>query len=379
MLLIYFALPTIGLEVPRFAAGVATLTLGTMAYNCEIWRATLLAFPSDQLDAARAFGMPARLRFRLVILPQIARAALPALVNEMTLIIKVSPAVAVIGVIETTRAAVRIGAATYDTIPPFLVALGIYVVIIAAFVADPADAGAPSPGRTFRMIPAASRCCGNNGSAMLSGLLTTIGITLVAAMCAGLLGLLLFALLISRVRAVEMALSWLIDLMRCVPFMLFCYMIYYGLPSFGIVIGNLSAGIIALTLYNAAYIAELLRGGYQALPRDGIEAGHAFGFHGCRLLLRIILPPVLLSSIPMFGNQMVQIIKDSAFLVIIAVQELTFAANEIQATYYVPFASFVCAMLLYWVLCLAVEAGVRAVLTHGRSAAMKRRTKWQER
>src|ERR1700755_85727 len=72
---------------------------------------------------------------------------------------------------------------------------------------------------------------------------------------------------------------------------------------------------------------------------------------------------VLPSSVPMLGNQMVQIIKDSAFLVIIAVQELTFAANEIQANYYVPFASFVCAMLLYWVLCLAVEGGVRTVLS----------------
>jgi His/Glu/Gln/Arg/opine family amino acid ABC transporter permease subunit len=135
VLLIYFALPTIGLEIPRFAAGVATLALGTMAYNCEIWRATLLSFPVDQLDAARAFGMPRALRFRIVILPQIARAALPALVNEMTLIIKVSPAVAVIGVIETTRAADRIGAATYRPIPPFLVALAIYIVIIGAFVA----------------------------------------------------------------------------------------------------------------------------------------------------------------------------------------------------------------------------------------------------
>jgi His/Glu/Gln/Arg/opine family amino acid ABC transporter permease subunit len=135
VLLVYFALPTIGFEVPRFAAGVATLALGTTAYNCEIWRATLIAFPSDQLDAARAFGMPRGLRLRLVVLPQIARAALPALVNEMTLIIKVSPAVAVIVVIETTRAAVRIGAATYNPIPPFMIALGIYVVVIGAFVA----------------------------------------------------------------------------------------------------------------------------------------------------------------------------------------------------------------------------------------------------
>jgi polar amino acid transport system permease protein len=212
------------------------------------------------------------------------------------------------------------------------------------------------------MIPRGIEVLWEQRDALLSGFLTTIGITLIAALCAGLLGLLVFALLISQVRAVQLALAWLIDLMRCVPFMLFCYLIYYGLPSFGIVIGNLMAGILALTLYNAAYIAELLRGGYEALPHEGIEAGHAFGFHGWRLLIRIILPPVLLNAIPMLGNQMVQIIKDSAFLVIIAVQELTFAANEIQATYYVPFASFVCAMLLYWVLCLAVEAGVRGIL-----------------
>ena len=122
-------------RVLAFLAGVATLALGSMAYNCEIWRAALLAFPSDQLDAARAFGLPRGLRFRHIVLPQIACAALPALVNEMTLLIKVSPAVAVIGVIETTRAAVRIGATTYNPLLPFLVALAIYVVVIGAFVA----------------------------------------------------------------------------------------------------------------------------------------------------------------------------------------------------------------------------------------------------
>jgi len=213
------------------------------------------------------------------------------------------------------------------------------------------------------LIPHGIEVLWEQRDAILSGFVTTLAIAAVAALCAGVLGLVLFAALISRLRAVAVGLAWLIDVMRCVPFMLFCYMIYYGLPSFGIVIGNLMAGIVALTIYNAAYIAELLRGGYTALPREGIEAGHAFGFHGWRLLLRIILPPVLLSSIPMLGNQMIQIIKDSAFLVIIAVQELTFAANEIQATYYVPFASFVCAMLLYWVLCLGVEGGVRVVLS----------------
>ncbi len=134
VLLVYFALPTLGLEIPRFAAAVATLTLGSMAFNCEIWRGALLAFPADQLDAARACGMRRGQRLWLIVLPQIMRASLPALVNEMTLLIKVSPAVAVIGVVDLTRAAVRIGAQTYRPLPPFLVILAVYVVIIGGFV-----------------------------------------------------------------------------------------------------------------------------------------------------------------------------------------------------------------------------------------------------
>ncbi|HTY69727.1 MAG TPA: ABC transporter permease subunit [Alphaproteobacteria bacterium] len=197
---------------------------------------------------------------------------------------------------------------------------------------------------------------------MVDGLLATLAIAVVSAVLSGLVGVGLFGLLISRRRAVTGLVSGLIDLMRCVPFMLFCYMIYFALPAFGVLIDNIEAGVLALTLYNAAYIAELLHGTWKTLPAETLEAGHAFGFHGWRLVLRIILPPVVMDSVPMLGNQMVQIIKDSAFLVIIAVQELTYAANEIQATYYVPFASFVCAVILYWLLCLLIEGGVRAVV-----------------
>jgi polar amino acid transport system permease protein len=196
---------------------------------------------------------------------------------------------------------------------------------------------------------------------ILDGLLTTVVIAAIAAALAGLLGIGLFGLMIGRSRLASAAVTGLVDMMRCVPFMLFCYLIYYGLPHAGILLDSLPAGVLALTLYNAAYIAELLRGAHASLPTEITEAGLAFGFHGHGLLLRVILPPVLLNAVPMLGNQMVQIIKDSAFLVIIAVQELTFAANEIQANYYVRFASFICAVLLYWGLCLGVEGGVRIV------------------
>ena len=61
------------------------------------------------------------------------------------------------------------------------------------------------------------------------------------------------------------------------------------------------------------------------------------------------------------GNQVIQIIKDSAFLTIIAVEELTHAATVIQATYFLPFAAFISALLLYWLLCFGVEQVVGLV------------------
>lgn len=133
-LLIFFALPRIGLSLDPVPAGIATLTLSTAAFNCEIWRASLLALPRDQVDAALAMGMRRGVRFRRVVLPQVARAALPALVSELTLLVKVSPAVAVLGVVDITRAAVRIGAQTYEPLPPFLAALVIYGFIVFLFV-----------------------------------------------------------------------------------------------------------------------------------------------------------------------------------------------------------------------------------------------------
>ena len=133
-LLVFFALPRVGLSLDPVPAGIATLTLSTAAFNCEIWRASLLALPRDQVDAALAMGMRRGVRFRRVVLPQVARAALPALVNELTLLVKVSPAVAVLGVVDITRAAVRIGAQTYEPLPPFLAALVIYGFIVFLFV-----------------------------------------------------------------------------------------------------------------------------------------------------------------------------------------------------------------------------------------------------
>lgn len=204
---------------------------------------------------------------------------------------------------------------------------------------------------------------------LLAGLANTVLLSVVSGVIALGAGALLSTVLMARSRVIAMTARSFVDAMRCVPFLLFAYIVYYGLPSFGIRLDNWSSGLAALAIYHAAYMAEILRGAWTAQPREPIEAGHAFGFFGFRLFRRVILPPLLLAAGPVLGNQVIQIVKDSAFLTIVALPELTHAASSIQSRRYVPFAAFISAVLLYWVLCLAVEAGVSAV---GRLAEARR-------
>jgi polar amino acid transport system permease protein len=196
---------------------------------------------------------------------------------------------------------------------------------------------------------------------LLNGLANTTMLSAFAVIAALLLGFVLAPALMSRKPAVSRTARTFVDGMRCIPFLLFAYIVYYGFPSIGINLDNWGAGLLALTIYNAAYMAEILRGAWVALPRDEIEAGVAFGFSELRLFRRIILPPLVLSAGPVIGNQLIQIIKDSAFLTIIALPELTHAASSIQSRYYVPFAAFITAVALYWGLCLVVEAAVNVL------------------
>jgi polar amino acid transport system permease protein len=193
---------------------------------------------------------------------------------------------------------------------------------------------------------------------MLSGLANTVVLSLLGMAASLVLGGLLTPVLVSRRRAPAFVALRFVDLMRCTPFLLLAYIVYYGLPSIGLRFDNWSAGLLALVLYNSAYMAEILRGAWVAQPREPIEAGLAFGYSGLRLFRRIVLPPLLLTAGPVIGNQTIQIIKDSAFLTIIALPELTHAASSIQSRRYIPFAAFVVAVLLYWALCLLVEAAV---------------------
>jgi His/Glu/Gln/Arg/opine family amino acid ABC transporter permease subunit len=133
-LFVFFGVPAMGVTLSPTLAALITLSVNTSAFHAEIWRASIADFPHAQTEAATAHGMTRWQAFRLIVLPQAWRASLPPMVNEMTFLIKSSPAIAVIGVVDLTRTASRIAAYTYDPLPPYISAAIIYAIVVLALV-----------------------------------------------------------------------------------------------------------------------------------------------------------------------------------------------------------------------------------------------------
>lgn len=134
VLFLFVIAPSIGWEIDARVVAIAAMTLNTTAFNAEIWRSALTSFSREQLEAAKAAGMTTGLTLRRIMLPQMLTTSLPGLVNEMSLLVKSSPAIAMIGIVDLTRVTNRIAAVTYDPLPPILAAGLLYIVIIGGLV-----------------------------------------------------------------------------------------------------------------------------------------------------------------------------------------------------------------------------------------------------
>jgi len=129
LLLFYYLLPVIGIDVPAMVAAVVTIGVCASAYISEIWRGAINALPKGQTEAATAIGMGPRDIWIRIILPQAVRLSLPALINELILLVKVSSLVSVVGILELTRASQAQAATTFRPLEVYLAAACIYLLI----------------------------------------------------------------------------------------------------------------------------------------------------------------------------------------------------------------------------------------------------------
>ncbi len=129
LLVFYYALPVIGIDMPPTMAAVGTVGICASAYISEIWRGAIAALPRGQTEAAVAIGMRPRDIWRRIILPQAVTLSLPALVNELILLVKASSLVSVVGILELTRASQAQAATTFRPLEVYLAAGCIYLAL----------------------------------------------------------------------------------------------------------------------------------------------------------------------------------------------------------------------------------------------------------
>ncbi|CAN5530635.1 N/A [soil metagenome] len=142
--------------------------------------------------------------------------------------------------------------------------------------------------------------------------------------------------------------SFYVSLVRGTPLLVQIYFVYFSLPALGIILPAIQAGILALGFNYGAYLTEIFRAGIQAVPRGQREAAEALGMPERLVQRRIVLPQATRIVIPAIGNDFIAMIKDSALVSLIGVQEVLWRAETTGRPARNTLEAFIIAALIYW-------------------------------
>jgi len=160
---------------------------------------------------------------------------------------------------------------------------------------------------------------------------------------------------------------WLI---RSTPLLVQLFIIYFGLPQFGIDIPAFVAGALGLGINVGAYNAETIRSGIQAINKGQSEAAASLGMNDMQAMRRIILPQALKIMVPPLGNNFIILVKDTSLVSTITIIEITMRAQMLIGSSYKAFEMYLMAAVLYAILTSTIALGLKIVegklaTTHG--------------
>lgn len=160
-------------------------------------------------------------------------------------------------------------------------------------------------------------------------------------------------------------LRWLgaayVEVFRNTPLLVQIFFVFFGLPRVGLRLSPFQSGLLALSLYTAAYNAEVFRAGLEAVPRGLREAAAALGLSGWQRFRHVVLPVAVRISLPALGNNFVALVKNSSLVSAIGMVELTFVARDLEAWTFRSFEVYGMATLLYLALVLLLVWALRNV------------------
>jgi len=185
----------------------------------------------------------------------------------------------------------------------------------------------------------------------LTGTRNTIILAVLAVLFGGLLGLVLALMRRSSLKPVKFLAAAYIEFVRGTPLLVQLFIIFYGLPVVtGMRFPDFVAGVIALSLNSAAYVAEIIRAGLQSVDRGQMEAARSLGMPHNMAMRHIIIPQAFKNILPALGNEFIVVIKESAIVSVIGIYDIMRSANIVRGITYRPFEPLIVAALIYFVL-----------------------------
>lgn len=195
----------------------------------------------------------------------------------------------------------------------------------------------------------------------LGGVVATLILSAIGVALAFPLGVVLALAQLSPIKAIRAPAIALRYLVRSVPLVMLIFGAYFMIPALiGRSVSGFTTMIVTLVTFQAFYLAEIVRAGIEALPKGQTEAAAALGMNYPLRMRKIILPQALYNMLPSMVGQFVTTIKDTSLGYVIGVQELTYAANQVNSAVLTkPFQVFFLLSLIYFIVCFTLTQAAR--------------------
>ncbi len=186
---------------------------------------------------------------------------------------------------------------------------------------------------------------------LLPGLALTIPITACSFALALVIALIVALIQFANLRVLKELCRFYIWIIRGTPLLVQLYVVFFGLPSLGILIDPIPCAILVFAINEGAYSAETVRAALEAVPRGQLEAGYCVGMNYFQIMRRIVIPQALRTAFPPLSNSLIAMVKDTSLAANITVAEMLMATQRIVARTYEPLALYLEVGLVYLLFC----------------------------
>ena len=196
--------------------------------------------------------------------------------------------------------------------------------------------------------------------ALATGAVTTIEVTACSLVLGCVLGLLVgIGRLAPQRRVVYGICTAYLTFIRGTPLLVQLFILFFGLPQFGIMLPAFACGVLGLGVYSGAYVSEIVRGSIQSVDRGQMEAARSLGMPYRMSMRKVILPQAFVRMIPPLGNEFIALIKNSALVSLLTINDLMHEGEKIISVSYRSLEVYIVIAFIYLILTSATSLALR--------------------